>query len=69
MKPAEVKLWMQRNDKTEIDIAAGTRIHPTTIARYLKTGRGQPATISTIERFIKDYEQAQSIAPKKAADG
>ncbi len=57
MSAIELKKIMDSTGKTDIDIAASTKLNPSTIARYLKGDRVHRSTEATLERWVKEHSK------------
>lgn len=61
-----IKNWMQRVDKTPVDIAAALHMSPQTIQRYLDGKSVLRSTRYAIEHFLKD-EMKEEVSPDPEA--
>ena len=70
MTVTELKAWMKKFGKSEVDIASILKLHPNTVVRILKGGRAHRSTIAAIDRMIADSRLTeQSSMPGSKATG
>lgn len=65
MTPDELKAWMERNDKSEVDVASATKFHPRTVRRFLEKKRVYRSTQNVFARLV--YSDSSGRTQPEAA--
>lgn len=60
MRPKDLEDWMQRNEKTAIDIASMLKIHPVTVQRFLTGKRIQPIILQALKNMVSAGSDAKA---------
>lgn len=66
MKSFELQRWMKLNDKTVVDVASATKVHPQTVQRFLKGLTTRPSTREAFRRLVFESLSANNIGGFKA---
>lgn len=67
MKAADLKVWMEENEKSTIDVASATKTSPSTVLRFLAGERVHRSTQAAFERLVND-SRAQGEGPPRARE-
>jgi Leu/Phe-tRNA-protein transferase len=60
MTGKDLKKWMEKNEKTVIDVASATKTHPQTVQRFLNGKTVHRATHEAFKRVVVDTASANS---------
>lgn len=54
MTVPELKAWMKKFGKSEVDIASILKLHPNTVIRFLKGKPAHKSTVAALERMVSE---------------
>ena len=66
MSGADLKKWMKQNDKTVVDVASATKIHPQTVQRFIDGKSVHASTRESFRRLITEYGVSNTGGQKAA---
>ncbi|TXH13499.1 MAG: hypothetical protein E6R03_11225 [Hyphomicrobiaceae bacterium] len=62
MTPSLLRKWMTENDKTAVDIASATKVHPQTVQRYLDGKSVRRIIVDALTRLVSDEKNQNKTA-------